>query len=289
MATSGIDPQAQPPGRLGQAVLAGIGAAVAGALVWGLIAYLTKHQFSLMALLIGFAVGTVVVRVAGGARSPGLGAICAVLAVFGCALGSLVAEILVLLGHGVPASVIMANLNLVLREYPSAVGGLGFVFWLLGAFYGYRIAMGAPAWGRRAARPGLPQGDSQQYGQWPQAGGTAPGPADSQPAAGTTPAGPAGSQQYGQWPQADGTAPAEPPAGQRLFFGPPPESLAAGADPAGPGPADGADPAASDLAAGADPAGPEPAGPSPAGTDPAAADLAAGADPAGPPPSAPAG
>ena len=230
MATSGIDPQAQPPGRLGQAVLAGIGVAVGGALVWGLIAYLIKHQFSLMALLIGFAVATVVVRVAGGTRSPGLGAICAVLAVFGCALGSLVAEILVLLGHGVPASVIMANLNLVLREYPSAVGGLGFVFWLLGAFYGYRIAMGAPAWGRRATRPGLPQGDSQQYGQWPQADGTAPGPADSQLAA--------------------GTAPAEAPPGQRLFFGPPPESPAAGADPA-----------ASDLAAGSDPAGPPPSAP----------------------------
>jgi hypothetical protein len=241
MAASGMDTQAQPPGRLGQAVLAGIGVAVAGALVWGLIAYLTKHQFSLMALLIGFAVATVVVRVAGGTRSPGLGVICAVLAVFGCALGSFVAEILVLLGHGVPASLIMANLNLVLKDYPSAVGGLGFVFWVFGALYGYRIAMGAPAWGRRAARPGLPQADGQQYGQWPQAGGTVPAPADS--------------QQDGQSQQADGTTPAGPPAGQRLFFGPPPESPAAGTGPAGTGPA------GTDLAAGTDPAGPPPSAP----------------------------
>jgi hypothetical protein len=237
MATSGMDQRAQQPGRLGQAVLAGVGVAIAGALVWGLIAYLTKHQFSLMALIIGFAVATVVVRVAGGTRSPGLGVICAVLAVLGCALGSLVAEILVLLGHGVPASVIMANLDLVLRDYPSAVGGFGFVFWVIGALYGYRIAMGARGWGRRGARPGLPQGDSQQYGQWPQPDGTAP-------------AGPADSQQYGQWPQPDSAAPAGPPAGPRLFFGPPPESPAAGTDPARP-----------DLAAGTDPAGPPPAAP----------------------------
>jgi hypothetical protein len=216
------------------AVLAGIGVAIAGSLVWGLIAYLTKHQFSLMALVIGFAVATVVVRVAGGTRSPVLGVICALLAVFGCALGSLVAEILVLLGHGVPASAIMANLNLVLRYYPSAVGGLGFVFWALGALYGYRIAMGAPAW-RRAARPGLPQPADQRYGQdgqWPQAGGAGPG----QPAA---------DQQYGRWPQASGTGSAEPAAGQPLFFAPPPEFPAAGTEPA----------------AGTDPAGPPPSAP----------------------------
>jgi hypothetical protein len=223
MATSGMAPQAQRPGRLGPAVLAGVGVAIAGALAWGLIAYLTKHQFSVMALLIGLAVATVVVRVAGGTRSPGLGVICALLAVFGCALGSFVAEILVLVGHGISASLIMAHLDLVLRAYPSAVGGLGFVFWALGALYGYRIAMGAPAWGRRAIRPGLPQADGQQQGQWP----------------------PAGSGQYGQVPPAGGTMPAEPAAGQRLFFGPPPESPAAG-----PG-----------AAAGTDPAGPPPSAP----------------------------
>ena len=231
MAATGIDPQTQRPTRLGQAVLAGIGVAIGGALVWGLIAYLTKHQFSLMALLIGFAVGTVVVRVAGGTRSPGLAVVCAVLAVLGCALGSFVAEILVLAGHGIPASLIMAHLDLVLRAYPSTVGGLGFVFWALGALYGYRIAMGAPRW-RRAVRPGLPQADGQHYGQWPQASGTMP-------------AGPADGPHYGQSPQPGGPTPAEPAAGQRLFFGPPPESPAAG-----PGPA-----------AGSDPAGPPPSAP----------------------------
>ncbi len=232
MATFGAGPQAQRPGRLGQAVLAGIGVAACGSLVWGLIAYFTKYQFSLMALLMGLAVATVVVRVAGGTRSPGLAVTCAVLAVLGCALGSLVAEVLVLLGHGIPASVIMAHLDLVLRAYPSAVGGIGFVFWALGALYGYRIAMGAPVW-RRRARTGPPPADGQQYGQWPPAGGTAPAAADG--------------QQYGQPPQPAGTVPAGPAPGQQLFFAPPPEFPATGTRPA------------TDTATGTGPAGPPPA------------------------------
>ena len=44
-------------GRLVLAVLAGLAAAVAGAFAWGLVAYLTKHQFSLVAVVIGVAVG----------------------------------------------------------------------------------------------------------------------------------------------------------------------------------------------------------------------------------------
>ena len=210
MATFGMDPQAQRQGSVAMAILAGIGVAIAGSLLWGLIAYFTKYQFSLMALLMGFAVGTVVVRVAGGIRSPGLAAACAVVAVLGCALGSLVAEILVLLGHGIPASLITAHLDLVLRAYPSSVGALGFAFWGLGAFYGYRIAMGAPVWRRRTAPPGRPQADGQQYGVWPRGGST-------------------GS--------------ADPAASQPLFF-PPPEFPATGTEPAaGTDPVAGTDPA----------------------------------------------
>ena len=198
MAAFGMDSQAQRPGGLGKAVLAGIGVAVAGSLVWGLIAYLTKYQFSLMALVMGFAIATVVVRVAGGTRSPGLAVACALLAVLGCALGSFMAEVLALLGHGIPAGVITAHLDLVLRAYPSAVGGLGLVFWALGALYGYRIAVGAPVW-RRRPRPGLPPADGQEHGLPPQLGGT--------PAA-------------------------EPAADRPLFFGPPPEFPATGTGPA---------------------------------------------------------
>ncbi len=198
-------------GNVGMAVLAGAGVAIVGALIWGVIAYATKYQFSVIAVLVGFAVGTVMARV-GGARSTALGVASAVLAVAGCALGSLVAEILVILRHGVPMSAILADLNVVFRFYPSAVGGLGFVFWAFAALYGYRVAMGMPMrWGRGRRRmpapsgpvpgqpygtpgqpygaPGQPYGapgDGYNVGQAygappggaPQPGGAAPGPAE---------------------------------------------------------------------------------------------------------------
>jgi hypothetical protein len=162
------------------AVLAGAAVAIAGALIWGVIAYSTKYQFSIMAVLIGFAVGTVMARV-GGARGPALGVASAVLAVGGCALGSLVAEILILLRHGAPISEILAHLDIVFRFYPTAVGGLGFVFWAIAALYGYRIGMGMPmrwGFGRRRMRgprgpvPGQPYGTpAQPYGTPVQPGG----------------------------------------------------------------------------------------------------------------------
>ena len=198
MTAFGMGPQVRQ-GSPSKAVLAGIGVAVAGSLVWGLIAYLTKYQLSVMALAIGAAVGTVVIRVNGRNRHPGLAVASAALSVFGCALGSLVAEILVLLSHGIPASVIMANLNLVLRVYPKAVGGLGFLFWILAALYGYRIAMGAPVWRRGYGRRPAPQA-ARPY---PGFGSTPGQPADGQyPGYGATP---------GQ-PPAPGTEPGQPAA-----------------------------------------------------------------------------
>jgi hypothetical protein len=153
-------------GNVGMAVLAGAAVAIVSALIWGLIAYSTKYQFSILAVLIGFAVGTVMARV-GSTRSTALAVISAMLAVGGCALGSLVAEILILLRHGLPMSEILANLNLVFRFYPKAVGGLGFLFWAIAALYGYRIAMGMPMrWGFGRRRVGTPSGPvpGQPYG-----------------------------------------------------------------------------------------------------------------------------
>ena len=153
-------------GNIGMAVLAGAAVATVGALIWGVIAYSTKYQFSIMAVLVGLGVGTVMARVSG-VRNMALGVASAVLAVGGCALGSLVAEILILERHGAPMSLILAHLNFVFRLYPRAVGGLGFLFWALAAFYGYRIAMGMPMrWGFGRRRMRTPRGPvaGQPYG-----------------------------------------------------------------------------------------------------------------------------
>lgn len=173
-------------GNVGMAVLAGLVVAIACALVWGVIAYSTKYQFSIMAILVGLAVGTVMARI-GRVKSPGFAIVSAVLAVLGCALGSLVAEILVINRHGVPLSKILAHLNIVFRFYPRDVGVLGFLFWIFAALYGYRIAMGHSmrwGWSRRMRPPSQPYGTANQpYGAPPQAYGTppAPGSAPGQP------------------------------------------------------------------------------------------------------------
>jgi hypothetical protein len=177
MAVSGMGAEGQPPGSPGMAVLAGLGVAVAGSVVWGLVAYVAKHQFSLLAVVLGFAVGAAVFRVGGRKRNTGLAVAGAVLAVFGCALGSLVAEIMILRGHGVPLGLIMSHLDLVLREYPSAVGGLGLFFWVIAALYGYRNALGMPMRGRgRARRPAPQPGPYPGFGAGPQPPGTAADP-----------------------------------------------------------------------------------------------------------------
>jgi hypothetical protein len=193
MAVSGMDTQGQRPGSPGVAVLAGIGAAVAGAVAWGLVAYVIKYQFSLLAVVLGYGVGAAVFRAGGRNRNTGLAVAGAVLAVFGCALGSLLAEIMILRGHGVPFGLIMSHLDLVLRAYPSAVGGLGLFFWAIAALYGYRNALGRPGWRRGRARRPAPQ----EGGRYP---GFAAGP---QPVTGAD-AGP---------PPANGFGPSPPEAG----------------------------------------------------------------------------
>jgi hypothetical protein len=153
-------------GNVGMAVLAGFVVAIACALVWGVIAYSTKYQFSLAAILVGLAVGTVMARI-GRVRSPAFGIASAALAVFGCALGSLVAEMLVLLRGGATMSEITAHLHFVFHEYPKVVGGLGFLFWVFAALYGYRIGMGGAmrwGWRGRARATRQPYGMNQPYG-----------------------------------------------------------------------------------------------------------------------------
>jgi len=179
-------------GNVGMAILAGFVVAIACALVWGVISYSTKFQFSIMAILVGLAVGTVMARI-GRVKSPAFAIVSATLAVFGCALGSLVAEILVLVRQGAAMSDILAHLGVVFHYYPQAVGGLGFVFWIFAALYGYRIGMGNSfrwGWSRRM-RP-----TSQPYGTVNQPYGTPP-----QPYGGTPP------QAYGTPPQPYGTPP----------------------------------------------------------------------------------
>ncbi|MDQ1712025.1 MAG: hypothetical protein QOE45_1475 [Frankiaceae bacterium] len=72
-------------------VAAGLGAAVAGALVWFALAVLLDVRLALVGLAIGVAVAWAVRR-AGGGTTPAYGALAAALALLGCALGHLLEE-----------------------------------------------------------------------------------------------------------------------------------------------------------------------------------------------------
>jgi len=221
------NPSQSQQGNVGMAVLAGLVVAIACAFVWGVISYATKYEFSIMAILVGLAVGTVMARI-GRVRTPAFGVVSGLLAVFGCALGSLVAEILVINRHGVPLSFILAHLNVVFHFYPRDVGGLGFLFWVFAALYGYRIGMGGSwRWGWSRRVPRQPNGGmNQPYGTTNQPYGTM-----NQPYA-------PGQQPYGTPPgQPYGTPPGQPGDASGQPYGAPPGfgGQQYGAPPAQPG------------------------------------------------------
>jgi hypothetical protein len=137
--------RARPGGR--ESTLAALGGAaavaIAGALVWGLVALATHRQLSLIGLVIGLGVGALVHRF-----RPGSGPVIAagaVIAVAGCALGTLLGQIFLLLSAQWSLSEIAGHLNLVARAYPSNVGWLGVLFYALAAFVAVRIPLRARA------------------------------------------------------------------------------------------------------------------------------------------------
>jgi len=138
---------------LGRALLAGAGAATAGAVAWAVISYLTSHQFSLLAILVGVAVGYAVRRFRPGDAAAAAGA--AAEALLGCALGTFLALVLVALGAGAGPGTILRHLNIIVNAYPGSVGALGVVFWLIAAAIGFRLAMSGPP--GRAGRQGRPR------------------------------------------------------------------------------------------------------------------------------------
>src|SRR5690349_10190703 len=115
-----------------RAVLAGVSVAVAGSVLWGLIAAAARYQFSILAVAIGLGVGIVMARLRPGDRPLAIAA--AIVSVAGCALGSLAAEVLIALNDGIAAAELLGHSGLVLRAYPATVGWLGLLFWALAAY-----------------------------------------------------------------------------------------------------------------------------------------------------------
>jgi hypothetical protein len=181
---------------LARPVIAGSAAAAAGAAVWAAAAYVTSDQFEFIAVLLGVGVGAAVTR-AGGGPLRRLQAVGALLAVAGCALGTLIAMIAVLAGrYAISLGVIFGHLGIVLRAYPGSVGWMGILFWVAAAaaaaWYPAR-GLAGPAGGRARRRPAASGRPGRgQTAPWPalpdaQPGGTAaPAWAEVRPSAAET-------------------------------------------------------------------------------------------------------
>jgi hypothetical protein len=157
---------AQPAGRPSTiaALSASAGIALAGAIIWGLVARLFEVQLSLIGVLIGAGVGYAVGRFRPGHRPTIVAG--AIIAVAGCALGTFLAIVFTLLAAGVSLGQIFAHLGIVLQGYPGDVGALGFVFWAIAAFAAVRVPLQGQRLAARTAAAG-PGGYGQPagYGQ----------------------------------------------------------------------------------------------------------------------------
>jgi hypothetical protein len=132
---------ARPAGRASTVLALGLAlaSAVAGAVLWGLVALMIHRQLSLIGLLIGLGAGSAVARYRPGHRPTLIAG--AVIAVGGCALGTFLAIVFTLLDSQVSLSTIVSNLSIILHGYPSAVGSIGLLFWLIAAYAAIRVPL----------------------------------------------------------------------------------------------------------------------------------------------------
>jgi small basic protein len=194
-----------PPAPAGQnkslavALSAGAGVAVVGAVVWGLITYLSKHQFSVIAVLLGLAVGTVVARIRPGDMAAAVGS--AVISLLGAVLGTVLAGVFILINAGIGLSDLLAHIGTVLSITLKSQDFLGYLFWALAALFGFRIPMQV-ARGRKvvAAQPTVGPDGQMPQPFMPAAPGQAQPDGFGQPAYGQPPAAqpPYGQPPYGQ-------------------------------------------------------------------------------------------
>jgi hypothetical protein len=199
---------------MGLAVFAGLGAAVAGSIIWAAIAYLTRHEYSLVAILVGSMVGYTISRVRPGSAAAAVAG--AALALLGCALGTFLALIFVAARAAGAVGTVLGHLNVIVHAYPHSVGGLGLVFWLMAVAIGFVYTLGLrhDRWRPEPAAPAA--------GPGPVAEG-APGLSSARPAPGG----------YGT-PQAPSDHDGQEPPDDQLALGWPLEPVTMSASPAGP-------------------------------------------------------
>lgn len=160
-------PPARPKQSLTVALSAGAGAALVGAVAWGLITYLTKHQYSVLAVVLGLAVGAIIARLGPGDMTAAVGS--AVIALFGAVLGTILATVFFLMHEGIGLGTVLAHFGTVLSITRKSEDFLGYLFLALAAFFGFRVPMQVARRGKVVVTQPVTGPAAQQQG------GAAPG------------------------------------------------------------------------------------------------------------------
>jgi len=135
--------------NLALGTLAGIGAALLGAVIWAVVTVLTHAQIGWMAVGVGFLVAWAV-RTLGKGRSQAFGVIGAVLALLGCALGNLLSQAAFLAeAQSEPlASTItrvLTDPDLALRVMQAQFQAMDVLFYAIAAYEGFKFARRPPS------------------------------------------------------------------------------------------------------------------------------------------------
>ncbi len=139
-----VQATAEIPTQLGGAVVGGLAAAVAGAVVWAVVTVTTKFQIGFMAVGVGFLVGWAVQRT-GRSGAAILGYLGATLALLGCLLGNLLSAAGFLAqGRDLPLLGVVARV----LSHPSVAASLlqatfspmDLLFYAIAVYEGYKLA-----------------------------------------------------------------------------------------------------------------------------------------------------
>jgi hypothetical protein len=123
--------------------MAGLVAAAVGAALWALVTLATSYQIGWMAVGVGFLVGWAI-RVAGKGTHAVFGIVGALLAVCGCAMGNLLAVIVMAARHfGVPLQDVLTRLtpDVVYSLMQSSFRPMHVLYYVIAIYEGYRFSI----------------------------------------------------------------------------------------------------------------------------------------------------
>ncbi|MFS2110666.1 hypothetical protein ACCC88_13320 [Sphingomonas sp. Sphisp140] len=124
------------------AIIAGLAAAIVGAILWAVVVYVTNYSTGLMAIVVGALVGYAV-RVTGKGVDQQFGILGAVLAAFGWALGTALADVAMVaqLGHAeVTAVASQLGLSGTAQLFMEAADPMDLLFLAIAVWEGYKFA-----------------------------------------------------------------------------------------------------------------------------------------------------